>query len=175
MKSTIAQYLVSSSLDNQKAPPKWAANDPAAREFAGDAQALHGKLRQQVELPAVPDDLHTRIMKAVEKSPITDEVPSRNRLALGKNIWKPAFAVAFGIVLVSAVLFILKEGDRPPSTAGAPPSPDQKTLHAASEALALGGELPATLSNVFTPLQEEQKKLDQDLQKVARHLLASVP
>ena len=166
MKSWIAKLRISMALDADQPPSAWLRRRPSVsaelRGIEQEMMALDRALKETAPRAEAPASLHQSIMQAVRASrpAAAPRQPSMLR-------WVPV--PVFAVMLVLGVIWVLQSPVRPPAQTAQP-------LAAATTALHLGNQMVRTMpSAVVAPLSDELERLNQDLDKTAQFLLASLP
>ena len=167
MKTWISRLRISLALDADEQPStrwrRWPRASAELRALEEEMVALDRALKETAPKVEAPASLHGSIMQAVRAAerPAT---PARQPTVLR---WLPAPAMALMLILV--VLWVMH---RPART----PAQDAQTLATATSALHFGNEMVQTMpSAMVAPLSDELDRLNQDLDKTAQFLLASLP
>lgn len=171
MKNWLIKWRISNALDQRTTLPQKAlramARSVELQRFAGNAAAVDAALRKGPPAGAGPDDLHDRIMRAIQSAETVQALPHREFRARLVPLAALGSLVLLGIA--TAVYC-----SRP--NAGAPLPGGTSSLTIASTTLETGGEWITTAPGAaLSPLSEEMSRLDHDLEGVQEHLLASVP
>ena len=117
-------------------------------------------LRRSVPQTGMPPGLHGSIMRAVQTS--GPPLPAERKASLGS--WVPVLAVVALIGTVWAWHLGLR------------PAPTPSAFERAGTALATSREMArAVPATALAPLNEEWRRLNQDLDNTAQFLLASLP
>jgi hypothetical protein len=125
--------------------------------------AVDAELRATAPKARVPAPLHRSIMRAVRSA----ERPAADLRRLVFLRW---MAVPAGAALA---LLVVWHSLRHPAS---PQNQETQSFNAAAGALEMGGQIArAVPSAVVAPLSHELQGLNQDLDKAAQHLLASMP
>ncbi len=167
MKSWISRLRISLALDAEERPstrlPRWPGASAELRALEEEMVALDRALKETAPKAQAPVSLHGSIMQAVRTAQ-RPAVSARQPILLR---WLPAPALA--LMLVMATLWVMY---RPVRT----PSQDAQTLATATSPLHLGNEMVQTMpSAMVAPLSDELARLNQDLDKTAQFLLATLP
>ena len=167
MKSWIARLRISAALDADQPSSAWLRQKTSdSAEGCGlerEMLALDRVLRGTAPRVEAPASLHQLIMQAVR----TASRPATAQRQATMLRWLPAPVLA---ALVVAVAFWALHGP-----VGVPPH-EAQPLAAATTALQLGNHVVRTMpSAVVAPLSDELARLNQDLDKTAQFLLASLP
>ena len=168
MKAWFAKIRISAALDGGRRPAAWSRRetDPSdeLRGFEQEMTELDHALKQTAPKPHAPPSLHGSIMRAVRAV----ERPAANaRRELAFLRWLPVPVAAL------LALMVVWHAARGPARL---PVQDAQPLAVATTALQVSGEMArAVPSAVVSPLADELKKLNLDLDNTAQFLLASLP
>ena len=168
MREWFAKIRISAALDGGRRPAAWSRRETdlsdELRRFEQEMAALDRALKQTAPRPHAPPSLHGSIMRAVQAV----ERPAANaRRELAFLRWLPVPVAAL------LALTVVWHAARGPARL---PVQDAQSLAVATTALQVSGEMArAVPSAVVTPLADELKKLNLDLNNTAQFLLASLP
>ena len=168
MKAWFAKIRISAALDGGRRPAAWSRRETdlsdELRGFGQEMAALDRALKQTAPRPHAPPSLHGSIMRAVQAV----ERPAANaRHELAFLRWLPVPVAAL------LALMVVWHAARGPARV---PVQDAQPLAVATTALQVSGEMArAVPSAVVSPLADELKKLNLDLDNTAQFLLASLP
>lgn len=167
MKTWLAKFRVSTTLDSDQISRERSAtvgteNQEVGR-FAASLQTLDRRLKSECPIVVVPAELHTTIMRAV------DRVAARERRAVGPCLmrWVPASGVA--LVAVIGLWWHFSE----PMKEVQPTAPMAAAIELVVEPLATVPQLASAA--MLAPLSQEMESLKRDFQGAVRFLAASVP
>jgi hypothetical protein len=172
MKTWLDTFRISAALDaGQPLPPALAqrvAHSDALRQFAERAAHLDQSLKKARPQTAVPAELHESIMRQVcaVRRPVT---PARSPWPR----WRWLAAPALAALALTAVWWTLNRPTSltPPRFVGVGP-PLASGMAALEWGEALTRRVP---EEVLSPLSEEMTRLEQDLNRSAEFLMASLP
>lgn len=168
MRAWFAKLRMSAALDDCRNPVdrsqrKTDVSDEL-RGFERELAVLDRALKQTAPRPQTPPSLHCSIMRALQA---TERPAAKAGLGLALLRWLPV-----PVVTVLAVMVVWHAARGPVRM----PVRDTQPLAAATTALEVGGEMArAVPSSVVTPLADELKKINLDLDNTAQFLLASLP
>jgi len=170
MKKWLAKVRISAALDSGEPLPtglrERITRSDELRAFEEQTASLHGALRKAQPQKDPPPWLHGWIMRGVRQSAIPRKQPAwPARLA-----WVGGAAVALSLTLLCWTIFTSRRPQPAEQNA------DAASLEAAAGALQLGNDMahvaPVTL---VAPLSNEMVQLNNDLNKTAEFLMASLP
>jgi hypothetical protein len=168
MKAWFAKIRISAALDGGRRPAAWSRRETdlsdELRGFEQEMTELDHALKQTAPQPHAPPSLHGSIMRAVRAV----ERPAANaRRELAFLRWLPVPVAAL------LALMVVWHAARGPARL---PVQDAQPLAVATTALQVSGEMArAVPSAVVSPLADELKKLNLDLDNTAQFLLSSLP
>jgi hypothetical protein len=167
MKAWIAKLRISMALDADQPPSAWLRRKSSAsaelRGIEQELMALDRALKETAPRAEAPASLHQSIMQAVRAANRPAAAPRQPNILR----WVPV--PVFAVMLVIGVLWVMQSPVRPPVQTAQP-------LAAATTALQLGNQVVRTMPTaVVAPLSDELARLNQDLDKTAQFLLASLP
>jgi hypothetical protein len=171
MKSFLAKFRVSNSLDERKPIPtaveRAISNDDELRQFTEESAALEKALKSSPPETQAPAALHGSIMRAVRAGNFSR--PALRSAAWWR--WLPAPALA-----LLALLAILWTSHHSPESGTLSMGAKTQTLAAATSALELAGNtIHEAPSAAMAPLNDEMKRLGRDMDNAGQFLLTSLP
>jgi hypothetical protein len=167
MKSWIARLRISAALDADQPPSarlrRWPDASVELRAIEQEMVALDRALKETAPRAEAPASLHGSIMQAVRAADRPAAVPRQATVLR----WVPV--PVFAAMLLLVALWVLHTPVRTPVQNAQP-------IAAATSALQLGDQMVRTMpSAVVSPLSDELERLNRDLDKTAKFLLASLP
>ncbi|SRR5258708_13980534 len=170
MKNWIAKLRISAALDSDKQlPPKLRkriARSGGVREFASRTAALDDALKRARPRNDPPPWLHAWVMRSVRQ----EAIPAQRPRWPARLAWVGGAVAALALGSVCWTIFTSRGPQPSARTAGA------ASLDTASGALQLGSDLARTApATLVAPLSNEMDQLNNDLNKTAEFLMASLP
>ncbi len=171
MKTWLAKYRISNALDDRKPLPpsieQAMAQSEELRNFADTTTGLDQALKNSRPELEAPVSLHAAIMRAVQAA---EPEPAFD----WQKIWPRLIPTAAIALLVLLGIFGAEHFYHP--TTAVPQPAESPIFTAASSALETGGALVRAVPRAaLSPLNEEIRRLNRDLDGTKKLILASLP